>query len=108
MTYAVTITGPAQDDIRGVVSYIAERSPSGAIAWRRALDSCLERLRTRPESAGLAPESDQFREAIRQAIFKTRSGRPYRVVFVIRGEAVHVLRVRCPGQDLLDPGDISV
>jgi plasmid stabilization system protein ParE len=106
MTYAVTITGPAQDDIRGVVAYIAERSPAGAQSWRKALDGCLNRVRTRPESAGLAPESDQFKEVIRQAIFKTRSGRPYRVVFVIRGESVHVLRVRCPGQDLLGPGDV--
>lgn len=108
MSYTVTITGPAQDDIRGVVAYIAERSPAGARSWRNALDGCLVRVRTRPESAGMAPESGQFQEAIRQAIFKTRSGRPYRIVFVIRGESVHVLRVRCPGQDLLGPGDITV
>jgi len=107
MTYAVTITGPAQDDIRDVVTYLTERSPNGAIAWRKALDGCLDRLRTRPESAGPAPESDQFKEVIRQAIFKTRSGRPYRIIFVIRGESVYVLRVRCPGQDLLGPSDLT-
>ena len=101
MTYVVTVTGPAEDDIRATVAYIATRSPAGAKAWREAFDGCLERLRTLPEAAGLAPEHTLFTEPIRQAIFKTRSGRPYRALFVIRGQVVHVLRVRCPGQDLL-------
>ncbi|WP_146441733.1 type II toxin-antitoxin system RelE/ParE family toxin [Botrimarina colliarenosi] len=97
----VTVTEPAQADIRGTIAYLSERSPAGAKAWRKALDGCFERLRTHPETAGHAPEHTLFDEAIRQAIFKTKLGRPYRVIFVVRGETVHVLRVRCPGQDLL-------
>lgn len=39
----------------------------------------------------LAAEADHFDESLRQVLFKTRRGRAYRALFVIRGRVVHVL-----------------
>jgi hypothetical protein len=40
-------------------------------------------------------------------IFKTRRGRAYRALFLIRGDVVFVLHVRGPGQRPLEPGELK-
>jgi plasmid stabilization system protein ParE len=46
-----------------------------------------------PERCGLAPESEHFDEEIRQLPYGKRPN-VYRILFVIRGDTVHVLHVR--------------
>jgi hypothetical protein len=54
-----------------------------------------------------APESNDHPEPIYQVIFKTRRGRPYRALFVVRDRTVFILHVRGPGQDFVAPNEIA-
>lgn len=56
---------------------------------------------------GLAPESENHRDEIRQRIFKTRRGLPYRILFVVRGDVIYLLHVRGPGQDIMAPDEMQ-
>ncbi len=58
-------------------------------------------LRFEPERYGLAPEASMLTEAVRQRFFKTKAGRSYRILFLIVDVEVRVLRVRGPGQELM-------
>jgi hypothetical protein len=65
-------------------------------------------LRKRADGCGLAPEDAEHDSEIRQIVFKTRSGLPYRALFTIDGDQVHVIHVRGPGQDLIMPGNLRL
>jgi plasmid stabilization system protein ParE len=99
MTYPVFLTSRAVRDIDGILSWIAERSTQGAIAWARRWDDVVDQLGQHPRSFALAPEGERHHADIRQVIFKTRKGSPYRALFVVRDDRVFVMHVRGPGQD---------
>lgn|SRR5579863_1045561 len=106
MKFNVAVTAGADEDIRGILRWIADRSQTGAANWFRAWQSVLQSLRDRADHFGVAPESQFHPEPIRQALFKTRRGRPYRALFIIRDANALVLHVRGPGQDVLRPTEI--
>jgi len=91
----------ADAEIDSIVAWLTNRSPTGAQSWYRALTEALDWLESNAPSCGKAPEDDAFVEEIRQHMFKTRRGRPYRLLFA--GNQVRVLHVRGPGQDLVWP-----
>src|SRR5579864_8085050 len=106
MSFHASVTDGASSDIRSILQWIDERSPAGALAWHRAWKNVLQSLRDRADKFGVAPESEDHPEVIRQIVFKTRRGRPYRALFIVRDSDVFVLHVRGPGQNLIDPGGI--
>lgn len=106
MSYKLVIVEPAEFDVDYIYRYIRERSPQGAGSWYRAFDKCLARIVDHPFSCSLAPENSKFTFEIRQAIFKTRYGDPYRCVFTVADNEVRVLRVRGRGQPPLEETDI--
>ena len=106
MSFQVTFTRGAQEDLRNIFSWIRERSPVGAETWFHRWEETLVAIQARADRYGLAPESDDHSEVIRQAIFKTRSGRPYRVLSLIRGLQVVVLHIRGPNQNTLHADEI--
>jgi len=58
----------------------------------------LETLQERAEALSLAPESEDHAEPVRQMLFKTKSGRPYRALFAIREQeaiSIQVLPASC-------------
>lgn len=87
--------------------YIEQRSPQGAAAWEEAYEACLARLEANPLQFGLAPEHGHFEFELRQFLFRTRSGKPYRGIFRIDGETVTILRLRGHGQAAVDPEEAS-
>ncbi|MCI0358509.1 MAG: type II toxin-antitoxin system RelE/ParE family toxin [Planctomycetaceae bacterium] len=103
MTLHVVVTRRADADIHSIISWLANRSESGARSWFQALEATLDWLAENAGSCGLAPENDFFADEIRQHLFKTRRGRPYRLLFTIAGQQVRLLHVRGPGQDLVRP-----
>jgi plasmid stabilization system protein ParE len=103
MTRSVRVLHRAQQDVEGCYDYIAERSPPGAERWFNRFSETRDRLAIDAERRGLASESDFVDYEIREVLFKTRQGRPYRILFTIVDNEVLVLRVRGPGQD-----DVSV
>jgi len=97
----VRLTDAAKDDVRAILTWIEQRSPAGAEAWYGAWMDALRTLGERAEALAEAPESDDHAEPVRQLLFKTKRGRRYRALFVVRGDAAFVLHVRGPGQDTL-------
>ena len=108
MTFRVSLTAAAKRDIRHILNGISERSKSGAETWYRRWSETLTRLSEQGDTLGLAPEDEDHDETIRQIIFRTRRGLPYRALFLVRGNDLFVLRVRGPGQDLVAPADLNV
>jgi len=103
MTLRIIVLRQADADIDSIITWLANRSQSGARSWYHALESALDWLESNAQSCGLAPENDWFPEEIRQHLFKTRRGRSYRLLFTIAGQQVRILHVRGPGQDLIRP-----
>lgn len=106
MSLRVRLTEAAKEEVRSILSWIKARSATGAASWREAWLGALATVAKRGASLAEAPESDGHDEAIRQILFKTRHGRRYRALFVIREDVAFVLHVRGPGQDLMKLDDL--
>ena len=109
MPFRVETTARAERDFWACYDYIQERSPQGASRWVQAFNDALLRLEENP-SGSLAPEptADSSAPEIRQNIFKTQHGLPYRLLFVVEGDTVHVVHVRGPGQDIVPAEDLGL
>lgn len=108
MSYTVVVLPKARDEWERIITWIEQRSPAGADRLWASLAKGLKSLEKNPEACGLAPETGTLRQEIRQLLFRTRRGLTYRALFDIRGLTVRVLRIRGPGQQLLDPGDLTL
>ena len=106
--FRVEVTKPAEDDADEVYNWLRERSPNGATRWWRVFLTTLQELKQNPPAYGRAPESDAFDEPLRLTLFKTRRGRTYRALFVVRDDVVYVLRVRGAGQDIVERSDVEL
>lgn len=53
------------------------------------------------------PENEDHDAVIRQAVFKTRRGLPYRAIFVVKGDAVNVNHIRGSDQDRLETDELQ-
>ena len=98
MTFYVKALRKAEADVRSITKYLYERSPQGAAAWLDAYRQARARLASNADSCGQAEEDEHLDIDVRQALFKTRRGRVYRMLFTIVGNEVRILRVRGPGQ----------
>ena len=107
MKYHVRVLTRAQHDVAACYSYIAERSAQGAASWFNRFAETRDRLGVDADRRGLAKESGHVDHEIREVFFKTRKGRPFRILFTIQGDEVLVLRVRGPGQDDVPPDELS-
>ena len=106
MKFRVKTLQRARRAYNQILAYIAERSPSGAIAWGSAFDAVLKHLAESADTFPLAWESEDAEVDVREALFKTRRGLTYRVLFTICGQEVLVLHVRGPGQAPVTPEDL--
>lgn len=105
MKFSVRLLTRANADVQSIVSYIAERSPRGARHWNDAFESAIVRLEDAPMSCGLAPENEFFHFELREIPFRTKYGKPFRMVFRVIGTEVIVFRVRGHGQADVNPSD---
>lgn len=93
MTFKVLTQPSARADIDATYLYLYERSPEAADRWLDRMIEAIEQLRFMPARHGLARESEQFDEPVRQLLIGRRP-HVYRVIFIVRKRAVHVLHVR--------------
>lgn len=108
MKHRVVVLRRAENDVREIVSWISERSRAGAKRWHEAYQTALSRLTDHPTSYSIAEEADDIpKHELRQFIFKTRRGLPYRGVFIVVNNEVRVLRIRGPGQAPLTPDELQ-
>jgi plasmid stabilization system protein ParE len=103
MRFAISITQQAKQDAPIIYDWIAERAPRGAERWYEAFQNALDRLESDAHRHALAPESEFFSNEIKQLLFKTHKGLPYRILYSISDQTVVVLPVRGPGQELVRP-----
>ena len=108
MRYEVELSFRAEKDLDEILGWIAGRSPQGARRWLTRWEEVCKLLSERPESCLPAPENADHEEEIRHVVFKTRSGRKYRALFVIRGNQVFVTNLRGSGRDLVPPDEVDV
>jgi plasmid stabilization system protein ParE len=107
MTYTVITLPQAEQEFEQRHAYIAKRSESGAASWANAFYTALKELESHPLATTLAPESADHPEEIRQLLFRTRRGRTYRALFIVRDQSVFVLHIRGPGQDIMRHNEID-
>jgi plasmid stabilization system protein ParE len=107
MSHEVHLSRRAERDLDQILAWISRRSQQGVRSWLERWDEVREVLSLRPESCLLAPESEDHDEEIRHVVFKTKNGRKYRVLFLIRGQQVFVTNLRGPGQDLVPPDQLN-
>jgi toxin ParE1/3/4 len=106
MKYGVSLLRRADRDSKRIYKWLAARSPTGALRWYEALLDALEDLRKRPTEFALADEIELADLDVRQRFFKTPRGRRYRMLFVLAGNQVHVLRICVPGQRPVRPDQL--
>ena len=106
MTYRIIIEPTAEREIRSAVRWKTENaSPAVAARWYNGLVQKIDTLRSHPTRYALAAENDKFPEEIRE-LFYGRGGKRvhrHRIIFTIRGDAVHVLYVRHTARDEVEP-----
>jgi plasmid stabilization system protein ParE len=107
MSYIVRVLVHAQADIAKCFAYLSERSPRGAANWFNRFAETRDRLSRDPLRRPVAPESRFVSYEIREVLFKTRKGKPYRILFTVVADEVRILRVRGPGQDELSQEDFG-
>lgn len=107
MRFVVRELQRAKADKRRIFEWLHEHSHRGAAAWLAAYDRTVEYLKTRADTFSEADENAELDLDVRQALFKTRRGRVYRVLFMIEQQEVFILRVRGPGQGPVDTDAIA-
>jgi plasmid stabilization system protein ParE len=95
MTYRVIIQPRAQRDIGTAVQWIEDQSKSAAKAlrWVHSIRAKFGTLKANPRRCPVDPDSAAFGEEVRVLLHGKQHGK-YRILFAIRGDAVHVLTVR--------------
>ena len=97
----------AEADVRSIHAFIHERSPQGASAWLEAYENALVWLEENANLCVLAIEDDRVAVELRQKLFRTSSGRAYRLLLTIYATEVRILRVRGPGQAPVRPSGLT-
>lgn len=99
MRYTVIFRPEARDEALDAADYIAAHgSPEIALRWYKGLEAVIASLAEMPASHGYAREHGAFpRVELRQVVFKS-----HRLIFIIRGEEVHVLHIRHVARANLD------
>lgn len=106
MTREIRSVRQAKADVNDTISYIAPRSMRGAIAWYLAFRRALDRIADAPGSHALAAESDDIGRELREVLFRTRSGRKYRIIYEVFDTEILILRIRRPGEKPLRRRDV--
>jgi plasmid stabilization system protein ParE len=104
MKYRVVLRPIAERDLIEAADWIAERAPQGAARWFNGFLERLQALEDNPESYALAQEAAYLSIPLRELLYRTKSS-VSRALFVIVDDEVRVLRIRRPGQDLLQRED---
>jgi len=102
MEYEVHVSAQALSDADEVVDRIARQYLRMAARWFAGLLKAIHSLKHFPERCSLAPEADAFHQEIRQHFYGKRHHR-YRILFVIEGSNVFILRVLHGARKALRP-----
>jgi plasmid stabilization system protein ParE len=107
MKYQVVILSRAANDVDTIRRWIAKQSIAGADRWYDEFLKATQLIAKDPFRYPEAVESTRLQTEVRQILFRTRRGNKYRVVFIVIGDEVRILRVRGQGQSPLRNNDLT-
>ena len=93
MTYRVILQRLAIEDLDNAFAWAAQKAPATAARWLERFQATLQRLDTNPQRCPLAREQRKLEVELREILFGKRPN-VYRVIFLIDGDTVRVLRIR--------------
>ena len=93
MTFRVVLQRLAIEDLDDAFAWAARRAPATATRWLDRFQATLQRLDTNPQRCPRAREQRKLDAELREIHFGKRPN-VYRVVFLIDGDTVRVLRIR--------------
>jgi plasmid stabilization system protein ParE len=93
MTYRVVLQQLAVQDLDDAFAWTAARAPTTAARWLEHFQDALRRLNTNPQLWPHAREQRKVDVELREMLYGKRPN-VYRVVFMIDGDIVRVLRIR--------------
>lgn len=96
----------AKEDLLAASLYLAGFAPQTAQRWVDGFEEAIASLSTNPERWGVAPESGLLGLEIRQLIYRAKTGSASRALFVIASDEVRVLRIKRPGEPILEESDL--
>lgn len=104
MEYRVKLMPRAQQDIEELYEWVVHRAPRQGPLWYNGLVRSLESLSRHPERCPLAPEGHELGEPVRHLLYGKR---PYRILFWVKGNEVHVLHIRRGSREYADKQSIQ-
>ncbi len=105
MSHTIDIFPRAMADIRATVAWRSQHSSSSAVRLHAELLAAIRSLGNNPERCPLADEAADLGMELRELLYGCRRD-VYRILFVIEGQTVNVLRVRHAAQDHLSADDL--
>jgi toxin ParE1/3/4 len=106
MARTVQLRPGAQTDLREITRYISQRvSQTSANRWLTAIQSTIARLATDADRYPQADEAADLNIDLREQLHGRRP-HVYRILFIIDGDTVNVIRVRHAAQDRLTADDV--
>jgi plasmid stabilization system protein ParE len=91
-TYRVVVEPQALEEIADAYQWIASHSPAAAVRWFNGLTAARDSLRQYPARCPVVAGRNGSGSEIRQLLYGRRRNR-YRMLFAVRGDTVHILRV---------------
>lgn len=107
MPYRVVLTDKAEADVESVLKWFCDqRATDAGGRWYAQLMAKLDTLENHPERYPLAVESDDIGREIRELLLGRRRYK-YRILFMISGQSVVILRVWHGARDSITREDLA-
>src|SRR5262245_19421691 len=105
MSFQVIFRPRARSDIAATLTWLARTSRARSARWRAGLFRIVENLESDPNRYDEAAEATDLGVDLRQLLYGRRRN-VYRILFLIEGDTVNILRVRHAVQDWVGPDDL--
>jgi plasmid stabilization system protein ParE len=106
MIHRVIIQRLAVEDLDQAYQWAARRAPHTATCWLQRFQATLRSLEQHPERCPVAPEARKLNIELRELLFGQRPN-VFRVIFLIDGDCVRVLRIRRGQRRLLSRPELG-
>lgn len=106
MQYEVRLQPLAEKDLDQAYHWAAANAPATARRWLDKFAETIKSLSSNPERCGFAPEHQKLKRELRQLQYGRRPN-VFRVVFLVEGSTVRVLRIRRAAQRFLRRSELE-
>lgn len=106
MTHAIRLSRLSRLDIAEAWEYAGRHAPNSADRWLGRIQAAIETLAVHPERCPFAREAARVEFPVRE-LLSGRRPNVYRILFIVDGDDVIVLRVRRAQRRSLSSGEIE-